>query len=670
MFGFLKKFGKKSDAVAPLIPVPIAPEPAMASVAESAYAAPAAPQQRTGFARAPLATRSTAMPSTRVSPAVTPRPVRTAVPGAATPPAAPAPVRQPVPAAPPAAARPYIAPAPVAPPVTNDVLVELPLKKLWHKLNPAVIQGAAFHPNGDSFLCMPLSLLQAQLARGQVRISFPEFQSFAPEGLFLDAAGREEMQVDLPIADILPLLGPEHLSRRPQRRAEIPDDIGPIFGPSGGPAHGLRIAETRPRAGAPTAQAPAPAPEPPKPSYIQPAQQNTIPAPFPIPAPKISAPIAPPVASAAPISPIAPAAEQTAPSVPVYDLPPAQTANEPIRAPKLDPSLATLKPKAAAPIQPVAPAPASIPAPIPARVAPAPASNGSDSSHGETFNLALMDIAAFWSEKGRNDLSNLYKHSLEIPMSTLESSLKSGKLAFQWREVRPWLRLAAGNTAPTLQDDLIIEFPLAIIAPRFVEQRFNGKSRRKFELGDDIGDVFEQKTPAPGAPPAPSAPVLGATAVAMDMSAAITASTKTGDTAFVARAAGKTLLEFGEIFGQPDKKDWTMAEVAQKTMTLRGVTGAVISNADGMLVAGSWPNVKGDAVAAFLPQMYNRTIQYTKELKLGEPGNLTLMIDNIPLQIFKAGSSYFTVLGRAGENLPKAQLNAIATRLSTQFSGK
>jgi hypothetical protein len=46
------------------------------------------------------------------------------------------------------------------------------------------------------------------------------------------------------------------------------------------------------------------------------------------------------------------------------------------------------------------------------------------------------------------------------------------------------------------------------------------------------------------------------------------------------------------------------------------------------------------------------------------------MIENVPLQIFKAGTSFFTVLGRAGENLPKAQLNAIATRLSTNFSVK
>ncbi|MGZ8900244.1 MAG: roadblock/LC7 domain-containing protein, partial [Limisphaerales bacterium] len=170
---------------------------------------------------------------------------------------------------------------------------------------------------------------------------------------------------------------------------------------------------------------------------------------------------------------------------------------------------------------------------------------------------------------------------------------------------------------------------------------------------------------------APSTPVLGAMAVPMELSTTQVASSKTGDTAFLTATAGKPLLEFGEIFGQPEKKHWTLAEVTTKTMSLRGVAGAVLGSVDGLLVAGSWPNgVKGDAVAAFLPQLYGRLLHFTKEVKMGEPTNVTITIDNVPLQIFKAGTSFFTVIGKAGENLPKAQLNAIATRLSSNFSVK
>jgi hypothetical protein len=76
--------------------------------------------------------------------------------------------------------------------------------------------------------------------------------------------------------------------------------------------------------------------------------------------------------------------------------------------------------------------------------------------------------------------------------------------------------------------------------------------------------------------------------------------------------------------------------------------------------------LSGNLVAAFVPQMYTRIVQYTRDLKLGEAKNLTILIDTVPLQIFKTGSVFFTVLGKAGENLPKPQLTAIATALGRQ----
>jgi predicted regulator of Ras-like GTPase activity (Roadblock/LC7/MglB family) len=252
-------------------------------------------------------------------------------------------------------------------------------------------------------------------------------------------------------------------------------------------------------------------------------------------------------------------------------------------------------------------------------------------------------------------------------MSTLDKALKSGKLLFQWREMRPWLKLAPGNGMPTLADELPIELPLSIIAPRFMEARGGMRAKEEFDVGD-IPEVFEQKIlPAQNA--GPSTPPLGATAVPFENAAALmesNSSSKTGDTAFIKRTKGKALLEFGEIFGQPDKKNWTLAEIAQKTLGLRGVAGAIIGTSDGLLVAGNWPGgPRNDAVAAFVPQMYNKILQYSRELKIGEPSNFTLMIDNVPLQIFKTGPNYFTVIGKSGENLPKAQLNAVATRLGT-----
>ena len=62
--------------------------------------------------------------------------------------------------------------------------------------------------------------------------------------------------------------------------------------------------------------------------------------------------------------------------------------------------------------------------------------------------------------------------------------------------------------------------------------------------------------------------------------------------------------------------------------------------------------------------MFRRIQEYSIELQLGDSNNFILMVENVPLQIFKAGSNYLAVLGKTGENLPKAQLTAIAKRLA------
>ena len=98
---------------------------------------------------------------------------------------------------------------------------------------------------------------------------------------------------------------------------------------------------------------------------------------------------------------------------------------------------------------------------------------------------------------------------------------------------------------------------------------------------------------------------------------------------------------------------------------LPGVSGAVIATNDGLLVAGVWPDgVKTESVAGFVPQMYSKMLQYMKELNLGNPTDITLLVQDRPLQIFRANQVFFAVLGRAGETLPKVHLNAIAALLS------
>ena len=137
-----------------------------------------------------------------------------------------------------------------------------------------------------------------------------------------------------------------------------------------------------------------------------------------------------------------------------------------------------------------------------------------------------------------------------------------------------------------------------------------------------------------------------------------------------AMASDTPNIPLGAIFGQPDKMDWTPQEVVEKAAALRGVAGALITTTDGLPVAFHLPaDLSGNMVAAFVPQLYMRVVQYTRDLKLGDAKHITIIVENTPLQIFKSGGVYFTALGRPNENLPKPQLTAIALALGRQSPG-
>ena len=54
------------------------------------------------------------------------------------------------------------------------------------------------------------------------------------------------------------------------------------------------------------------------------------------------------------------------------------------------------------------------------------------------------------------------------------------------------------------------------------------------------------------------------------------------------------------------------------------------------------------------------------ELNFGEANNLTIIVDNVPLKIFKVGGVFFTVLGRADASLPEPHLSIVAAHLAPQ----
>jgi hypothetical protein len=75
------------------------------------------------------------------------------------------------------------------------------------------------------------------------------------------------------------------------------------------------------------------------------------------------------------------------------------------------------------------------------------------------------------------------------------------------------------------------------------------------------------------------------------------------------------------------------------------------------------PELNGETLAAFLPQIFGKVTQCTKELRMGELNNLHFTVGNIPWKIFRVNAIFFAAFGRVGEPLPTGQLAALAAEL-------
>ena len=105
---------------------------------------------------------------------------------------------------------------------------------------------------------------------------------------------------------------------------------------------------------------------------------------------------------------------------------------------------------------------------------------------------------------------------------------------------------------------------------------------------------------------------------------------------------GKPATTIGAIFGEPEREHWTPAEIVSRLPQLPGVAGAVVALQEGLLVAHSLPEeVKGEVVAAFLPQVFARLNQYAGEMKLGEVDDLLFTTRGAHCQIYRFGIVYF-----------------------------
>jgi predicted regulator of Ras-like GTPase activity (Roadblock/LC7/MglB family) len=514
--------------------------------------------------------------------------------------------------------------------------LELPLQAIIQSL-PAELQSKVKFTNvGDMTIPVPLDKILSQLPRGAVRVPFGELRMSAPQVFSLEETS-DHVLVSLPLGEILPRLSPALITRRrTQKQVETPDDICSPFDQYG---QGLifSVGPSKTEAAAAPAPAKAPAPAPPQPRHVAPPSTPTPPS---------------PARSSITFSPT-----------------PQPPAAAPIRAPAIVAATRALRELNAN--APAAHAPAAPPAP-PAKPQIEP----------EALTVSLSLLAEGWPEPVRKELvdQNLVDAKVALPVDLVGQALRQGRIVFSWKTLRSWIRPALLPSV-SAHDNSILELPLKVLAPMFLTRRNEGaQARQKVAVASDIPNLFfgfpQPETPAPAPAPAPAhapavAPTATAPAAAVPPPASSHAVTRPVDTnIFTWDDADPVRVHESEFKRQTSPgtkfvaKYATPNEVVSRAAALDGIAGALIALPDGLMVASRLSaDLNADTLAAFLPHIFGKVSQCTKELRMGELNNLNFTVGNVPWKIFRVNAIFFAAFGRIGEPLPTAQLAALALEL-------
>lgn len=327
------------------------------------------------------------------------------------------------------------------------------------------------------------------------------------------------------------------------------------------------------------------------------------------------------------------------------------------------------------------------------------------------MDAPLAMLCESWPEVLRAEIEqlSLSQVHLALPVRIIEPALKQGKVAFNWKTLRSWIRPAVLPTV-SAHDEMMLELPLRVLAPLFLARQKNSqRTQQKLQINEKIPNLFfgfpqaeeepMEQAPVAVAPPAPVMPVAPPQPVyhapapdhvqsAMEeipqdifvqkgkapMPAAMPAPVPPAapDTNFYRwDANGQAPMEDTSEFKRPAtpgtdflSRYATPNEVVSRAAALDGVAGALVALPDGLMVASKLsPDLNGDTLAAFLPHIFGKVTQCTKELRMGELNNLNFTVGNVPWKIFRVNAIFFAAFGRAGQPLPTGQLAALAGEL-------
>ena len=275
--------------------------------------------------------------------------------------------------------------------------------------------------------------------------------------------------------------------------------------------------------------------------------------------------------------------------------------------------------------------------------------------------VSLALLAEGWPEAIRQEIvqSNLVDAKVTLPSETVEGALKQGRIAVSWKTVRSWIK-PPPLPSVSAHNGTVLELPLKVVAPLYLARKKDtNKLQQKVSVDESIPNLFfgfPQPEPANVAVPLPAS----------------AAASKPVDTNYYVwnDSSDTARVHESEVTRGPTPgtrfvaKYATPNEVVSRAAALDGVAGVLIALPDGLMVASRLSqDLNADTLAAFLPQIFGRVSQCTKELRMGELNNLNFTVGNIPWKIFRVNAIFFAAFGRLGKPLPTAQLAALAAEL-------
>lgn len=505
--------------------------------------------------------------------------------------------------------------------------VELPLAPIVDglplELQPRLVRKELSGLN----ISVPLEKVLAQLSKGCVTISFGELRHAAP-GVFTAQFDRDSVQVTLPLGEILSRLNPALITRRrAQRQVEIPDEITSPFDTETPESLVLSapVAEGRATNGKSTRFGAGHAAAPSAGNVGLPPQDASKPG---LPAGRSS------LATAAVPEPPSALPLPSAPQVPQHSRPIAFPTNG---ANGANGNSKTNGNGSAHPM-------------------PNGASGAAQAEQEAPIFSNLASLAEAWPEAIRKEIvdQHLVDAKVAMPFSAVGMGLKQGRLVFTWKVLRSWI-VPAVRSAASLHDGELVELPLKVVAPAYLaRQQQNAKPQAKVQIDEDIPNLFFGF-------PQPSQGSSGSAANARPEDTNYYVWGDVSDEAKVDQTDYKKSPSPGTRFVS---KYATPNEIVSKAAALPGVAGALIALPDGLMVANKLsPEFNGETLAAFLPQIFGKVSQCTKELRMGELNNLNFTVGNVPWKIFRVNAIFFAAFGRQGEGLPTAQLASLAAEL-------